>query len=223
MGEVKMPGKLIVLEGTDASGKSTQFKLLCDRLRADGYDFRTVTFPRYKEDSSVLIRQYLNGDFGSKPEDVNAYTASIFFAVDRCASYLSDWREYYQNGGLLVLDRYTTSNAVHQGAKMDEAERQAFFKWLFDFEYGKLELPAPDQVFFLDMPISCAAELLAKREGKQIDIHEHDLDYLEKCHTAAVQAAELFGWHSIKCGENGNIRSIEDIHEELYARVTQML
>ena len=218
-----MPGKLIVLEGTDASGKSTQFKLLCERLRAEGCDFRTVAFPRYTEDSSVLLRMYLNGDFGKKPGDVNAYTASVFFAVDRCASYLGDWREYYQNGGTLLLDRYTTSNAVHQGAKMTADAREAFFKWLFDFEYNLLGLPAPDHVFLLDMPIACAAELLAKREGKTIDIHEHDLGYLESCHTAACHAAELFSWQSIKCTENNHIRSIEDIHSELYSRVREVL
>jgi len=218
-----MPGKLIVLEGTDASGKSTQFKLLCDRLREEKCQFRTVTFPRYSEESSSLIRMYLNGDFGKKPEDVNAHTASVFFAVDRCASYLSDWREYYNNGGLLLLDRYTTSNAVHQGAKMSREKREEFYKWLFDFEYNLLGLPAPDHVFLLDMPISCAAKLLEKREGKQIDIHEHDLEYLEQCHDAACQAADLFSWHRIKCTENNHIRSIEDIHSELYARVREVL
>lgn len=218
-----MSGKLIVLEGTDASGKSTQFKLLCDRLRAENRDFRTVTFPRYQEESSALIRMYLNGDFGKNPDDVNPYAASAFFAVDRCASFLSDWRDYYNNGGLLLLDRYTTSNAVHQAAKMSEEKWEEFFNWLFNFEYKLLGLPAPDHVFFIDMPISCAAQLLAKREGKQIDIHEHDLDYLEKCHKAASKAADLFSWHRIKCAENNNIRTIEDIHSELYTRVSEVL
>ncbi len=218
-----MPGKLIVLEGTDASGKSTQFKLLCDRLREEGCEFKTVTFPRYNEESSALIRMYLNGDFGKKPDDVNAHTASIFFAVDRCASYLSDWREYYEAGGLLILDRYTTSNAVHQGAKMDKEERAEFFNWLFDLEYNLLGLPSPDHVFLLDMPISCASELLAQREGKQIDIHEHDIEYLQQCYESAAQAADIFSWHSIKCTENNHIRTIEDIHSELYARVQEVL
>ncbi len=218
-----MPGKLIVLEGTDASGKSTQFKLLCNRLREEKCEFKTVTFPRYNEESSALIRMYLNGDFGKKPEDVNAHTASVFFAVDRCASYLSDWREYYQSGGLLILDRYTTSNAVHQGAKMSEEKRAEFFNWLFDLEYNLLGLPAPDHVFLLDMPISCAAELLAQREGKQIDIHEHDMGYLQQCYESAAQAAQMFSWHSIKCTENNHIRTIEDIHSELYTRVREVL
>lgn len=218
-----MAGKLIVLEGTDASGKSTQFNLLCERLKADGRQFRTVTFPRYKEESSALIRMYLNGDFGRNPDDVNPYAASAFFAVDRCASYLSDWREYYNNGGLLVLDRYTTSNAVHQSAKMPQEKREAFLKWLFDFEYNLLGLPAPDHVFLLDMPIKCSAELIANRSGKSVDIHEQDLVYLEQCHSAACWAAELFSWERIKCAENNHIRSIEDIHTELYEKVCNVL
>lgn len=218
-----MKGKLIILEGTDASGKSTQFELLCSRLRQREVNFKTVAFPRYEEESSALIRMYLGGAFGEHPDDVNAYAASTFFAVDRYASYQTDWREYYQSGGLMLLDRYTTSNAVHQAAKLPERERADFCRWLFDFEYRLMGLPAPDHVFFLDMPIRFAAQLIAAREGKVVDIHEHDLTYLEQCYETARQAVELFGWHRINCVENDHIKSIAAIHEDIFSRVCAAL
>ncbi len=218
-----MKGKLIILEGTDASGKSTQFRKLTERLTADGIVFKTVTFPRYQEDSSVLVRMYLGGEFGSNPNDVNAYMASTFFAVDRCASYLKDWRDYYENGGILVLDRYTTSNAVHQASKMEAGEREKFIKWLFHFEYELLGLPAPDAVFLLDMPIEQSAKLMQNREGKTCDIHELDLAYLQECRDTASLVAKLYGWEKIPCTENGELRTIEAIHEELYQRVLRRI
>ena len=129
-----MSGKLIVFEGTDGSGKSTQFRLVCEALRARGQEFRTMVFPRYQEESSALVRLYLGGKFGSHPSDVNAYAASTFYAVDRYAGYRQDWGGYYENGGLMVADRYTTSNAVHQASKLPPEEREEFFRWLADFE-----------------------------------------------------------------------------------------
>lgn len=218
-----MKGKLIILEGTDASGKSTQFRKLTERLREDGVEFRTVTFPRYKEESSVLVRMYLNGAFGENPNDVNAYMASTFFAVDRCASYLQDWRTYYENGGTLVLDRYTTSNAVHQASKMPCEERETFIRWLFHFEYELLGLPAPDAVFLLDMPVEQSAKLMQNREGKTCDIHELDLGYLQECRDTAALAARLYGWESVPCTANGNLRGIDEIHEELYQKVLRRI
>lgn len=218
-----MKGKLIILEGTDASGKSTQFRKLTERLQAEGVDFRTVTFPRYQEDSSVLVRMYLGGEFGKNPNDVNAYMASTFFAVDRCASYLKDWRVYYENSGTLVLDRYTTSNAVHQASKMPREEREAFVRWLFEFEYELLGLPTPDAVFLLDMPVEQSAKLMEHREGKTCDIHELDLAYLSECRDTAALVARLYGWEKIPCTENGILRSIDEIHEELYRKVLRRI
>ena len=148
-----MAGRLIVFEGTDGSGKSTQFHLACQALKAAGREFRTCVYPQYQEESSALIRMYLGGKFGTHPSDVNAYAASTFFAVDRYAGYKQHWGSHYENGGLMLLDRYTTSNAVHQSSKLSPAEREAFFRWLADFEYGALGLPAPDLVLWLDMPI----------------------------------------------------------------------
>ena len=218
-----MAGKLLILEGTDASGKSTQFEMLCARLSREGREFRTVAFPRYQEESSALVRLYLDGAFGSDPADVNAYAASTFFAVDRYASYKTDWGEYYRSGGTMLLDRYTTSNAVHQASKLPEAEREGFCRWLFDFEYRLLGLPEPDAVFYLDMPVFFAAELLKSRKGKQIDIHEHDLGYLEQCRETGLQVAGLFGWRCISCADGDHIKSREAIHEELYRRVCAAL
>ena len=139
-----MQGKLIVFEGTDGSGKSTQFRLLCERtLEREGRPFRRLIFPQYQEPSSALLQMYLNGEFGPHPSDVNPYAASTFYAVDRYASWKKVWGEYYRGGGLVLSDRYTTSNAVHQACKLPEPEWEGFFQWLYDFEYGKLGLPRP--------------------------------------------------------------------------------
>ena len=190
-------GKLIVFEGVDGSGKSTQYERLCGYLKAQGVSFRNLVFPRYSEPSSALIRMYLAGEFGDKPGDVNAYAASAFFAVDRYASYIQDWREYYQSGGLIVTDRYTTSNAVHQASKLNPGEREGFLHWLSDFEYGRMGLPAPDLVLFVDVELETALAHLRRREAEthtQADIHERDDSYLAASIEAARTAAKLYGW-----------------------------
>lgn len=219
-------GKLIVLEGTDGSGKSTQFALLKKRLEDEGTVFHTLVFPRYNEPSSSLIRMYLSGEFGSEPGDVNAYAASIFYAVDRYASYRMDWLDWYANGGLILSDRYTTSNAVHQGAKVSDAERPAFFRWLCDLEYEKMGLPKPDLVLYLDMPTELTEGLMRKREtstNTKADIHEKDLDYLRHCRKTGLEAAEALGWTVVSCARHGAIRTIEDIHEELYQTIKRCM
>ena len=214
-----MAGKLIVFEGTDGSGKSTQFSLACEALKGAGREFRTCRYPQYAEESSALVRMYLGGQFGSRPSDVNAYAASSFYAVDRYAGYKKHWGTFYEDGGLMVLDRYTTSNAVHQASKMPPEERDDFFRWLAEFEYGDLGLPEPDLVFWLDMPIELAVVNLRRRESDTnttADIHEVDTAYLISCHDAAAQAAKFYGWHRIACAdENGNLRTMEDIHREI--------
>lgn len=219
-------GKLIVLEGTDGSGKSTQFALLKKRLEDEGIVFHTLVFPRYNEPSSSLIRMYLNGEFGSEPGDVNAYAASIFYAVDRYASYRMDWKDWYETGGLILSDRYTTSNAVHQGAKVPDEERPAFFRWLCELEYEKMGLPKPDLVLYLDMPTELTETLMRKRESDthtHADIHEKDLDYLRHCRRTGLEAAEALGWKRVSCAKNGVIRPIEEIHEELYQTVRRCM
>ena len=192
-------GKLIVFEGTDGSGKSTQFELLAKRLEAEQIGFQRLRFPQYEEPSSALIRMYLGGAFGDDPEAVNAYAASTFYAVDRYASYQCVWKDYYQGGGFVVSDRYTTSNAVHQGSKVPEGERAEFFRWLYDLEYDRMGLPRPDLVVLLDMPVELSEQLMRKREkstGTHADIHERDEDYLKKCRDVALHAAKYYGWRS---------------------------
>ena len=219
-------GKLIVIEGTDGSGKSTQFRLLTQRLEAEGKTFQKLVFPQYAEESSALIRMYLGGEFGKKPSDVNAYAASAFYAVDRYASYKKVWGEYFENGGLILSDRYTTSNAVHQASK-EPAERQGeFLKWLYEFEYDKLGLPAPDRVIYLDVPTDFTEQMMRRREADtntKADIHEQDMDYLATCRRTGKAAAEFYGWTVISCVKDGVMRSIEDIHEEIYRHVAACL
>ena len=222
-----MSGKMIVFEGTDGSGKSTQFKLLCDRVNREGKSFRQLVFPRYDQPSSALIRMYLGGEFGKNPGDVNPYAASAFYAVDRYASLKQDWGDYYQEGGLILTDRYTTSNAVHQGAKCSPEERPDFLRWLDDFEHNKLGLPRADLVLYLDMPTERSIELLRSREASthtKADIHELDTGYLALCRKSALQAAEILGWTVIPCvNERGELRTIEEIHQQLWALVQPML
>ena len=219
-------GKLIVIEGTDGSGKSTQFKKLTERVTAEGIEFQKLVFPQYSEPSSALIRMYLGGEFGTDPSDVNAYAASSFYAVDRYASYKMDWGKWYEEGGLVLSDRYTTSNAVHQASKEPEEKQAAFLQWLYDFEYNKLGLPRPDLTIYLDVPTDFTEKLLRGREADtntKADIHEKDMEYLATCRKTGKKAAEFYGWTVIHCVKDGAMRSIEDIHQEIYNHVKQCL
>ena len=219
-------GKLIVIEGTDGSGKSTQFRLLSERLERDGVVFKHIVFPRYDQESSALIRMYLGGDFGTKPLDVNAYAASSFYAVDRYASYKMDWGKWYEDGGVVLSDRYTTSNAVHQASKEPKELQADFLKWLYDFEYDKLGLPRPDLTLYLDVPTDFTERLMRHREHEtntKADIHEKDTSYLATCRKTGRMAAEYYGWTVIQCVKDDAMRSIEDIHEEIYRYVMKCL
>lgn len=222
-----MSGKLIVFEGTDGSGKSTQYARLCERLEQEGIQFQRLVFPQYDKPSSALLRMYLGGEFGSHPEDVNAYAASAFYAVDRYASWKQEWGGFYQGGGLVLADRYITSNAVHQAAKVPPEERAAFFDWLYDFECDKLGLPRPDLVIYLDMPTEKAVENLRSREAAthtKADIHEVDTAYLALCRETALQAADYLGWTRIRCVDDaGALRSIGDLHGEIWELVKTIL
>ena len=219
-------GKLIVIEGLDGSGKGTQAEELVKNLAARGEPVRKISFPNYASDSSALVKMYLGGQFGTDPKDVNAYAASTFFAVDRFASFKQDWGGFYAQGGILVADRYTTSNAVHQASKEPEEKRAAFLGWLYDFEYNKLGLPKPDLVIYLDVPTDYTERLLRHRESEtntHADIHEQDLDYLASCRQCGKTAADYYGWTVIQCVQGGVMRSIEDIHEEIYRHVAACL
>ena len=219
-------GKLIVIEGTDGSGKSTQFKLLTERIAREGHEFQRLVFPQYQEESYALIRMYLGGQFGTKPSDVSAYAASAFYAVDRYASYKKVWGQWYEEGGLVLSDRYTTSNAVHQASKEPEEKQADFLKWLYEFEYDKLGLPAPDLVIYLDVPTDYTEKMMRSREAAtntHADIHEQDLQYLATCRRTGKAAAKFYNWTVINCVRDDAMRSIEDIHEEIYRHVLNCL
>jgi dTMP kinase len=219
-------GKLIVFEGTDGSGKATQSKLLLQRLRDEGTDCRALTFPRYGEPSAAAVELYLGGKLGEKPGDVNAYAASTFYAVDRFCSYRQDWGGFYERGGVLIADRYTTSNAVHQASKLPREARGAYLDWLFDFEYRLLGLPQPTAVFYLDVPTELTERMMRSREAAThtaADIHEKDEAYLRACREAGEQLVGDYGWLRVDCSRNGEMRGIADIHGEIYARVKALL
>jgi dTMP kinase len=218
-------GKVIVIEGSDGSGKATQTKKLFDRLAEDGFSIRKVEYPNYGSDSSALVKMYLGGEFGSRPDDVNPYAASSFYAVDRYASYKKEWEEFYFAGGIVLADRYTTANMVHQASKIDDsALRESFLDWLWDYEFVKLGLPVPDCVIFLDVDPSCSRRLMENRSNKingeqDKDIHEKDPVFLQKSHASACLVAEKYGWIRVSCLDSGELREIDDIHEEIYSRV----
>ena len=221
-------GKLITIEAGDGSGKATQTKALYDRLLAEGYQVLKVEYPDYQSESSALVRMYLGGEFGQQAENVSAYGASAFFAVDRYASYLLKWRQAYESGWIILADRYTTSNMVHQAVKLkDSAEREEFLTWLWDFEFGRLLLPVPDRVIYLDMPPEISDRLInsraAKDSSRQKDIHEKDTSYLHHCHRAYNEVAEKYGWVKISCAQQGNLRTVQDIHEDVYQAVKEIL
>lgn len=221
-----MQGRLIVFEGTDGSGKATQTALLCQTLAERGIPFRRLEFPRYQEESSALIRLYLAGAFGNKPEDVNAYAASTFYSVDRYASYRQDWGPFYENGGLVIADRYTTSNAVHQTPKLPPEQREQFLDWLFDFEYRLLGLPRPSRVVYLDVPTELSEQMMRRREQQThttADIHEQDEAYLRACRESAELIVRRCGWEKISCAQNGALRPAEEIHREVLQRLEGLL
>ena len=223
---MKAMGKLIVLEGIDGSGKSAQYRRLTARFDREGLGYHSIVFPRYSEESSALIRMYLNGDFGSKPEDVNPCAASIFYAVDRYASYMTDWKDRYNAGAVILSDRYTTSNAVHQGAKLPAAEQPAFFDWLYDLEYVKLGLPEPDLVIFLDVDIATSERRMAHRReknGTSGDIHENDAEYLQHCLDTGRRAAKHYGWRIVDFMKDGAEREADEKHEEIFEIVKGVL
>ncbi|MBQ9844769.1 MAG: deoxynucleoside kinase [Oscillospiraceae bacterium] len=219
-------GKLIVIEGLDGSGKATQANLLFEKLQRNKFEVKKVTFPDYASDSSAPVRMYLGGKLSDKPDGVNAYAASSFYAVDRYISFKTNWEKFYNDGGIVVADRYTTSNGVHQCSKLPMEAWNGFMDWLYDFEYNKISIPKPDAVIYLDMSPEVSQKLMSKRylgdESKK-DIHEKDKEYLEKSRKAAYFCVSHDNWTRIKCDDGENPLTIEEIADKIFEVVSKVL
>ena len=218
-------GKLFVIDGTDGSGKQTQFEKLKERLNKDGVEYKTVSFPNYDSPSSSLVKMYLSGEFGTDAQKISPYIASTFYAADRYATFETGYKKYYEDGGIILADRYTTASMVHQAGKIkNKEERDKFLKWLWDFEFKLYGLPIPTEVFFLNMPTEKALELMKDRKNKfdenaKKDIHERNEIHMRDAYNAACEVAKEYNWYEIKCMKNNKLRTIEDIHEEIYEEV----
>lgn len=214
-------GKLIVIEGVDASGKATQTGLLFEYLKNKNEKTVKIEFPDYESESSGLVKMYLRGEFGKNAEDVNPYVASTFFAADRFASYKTKWGKLYEDGYTVIADRYVTANMLHQASKFDNIEDKVkFIEWLYDFEYNLYNLPKPDLKLFLNVPPEVSFELMRDRLNKftdeeEKDIHESDKEYLKKTYENAIYIAKNYGFEIVNCVKDGKLRTIEDIQEEI--------
>ncbi|MFR8104784.1 MAG: dTMP kinase [Clostridia bacterium] len=224
-----MMGKLFVIEGTDGSGKQTQVEKLTQRLTENNMKYMKLSFPRYESESSSLVKMYLAGKFGENAKDVSPYIASTFYAADRYATYKTVFEKYYNDGGIIIADRYTTANMVHQAGKIkDEKEREKFLNWLWDFEFNLYGIPVPTEVFFLNMPPEYALELMKNRENKithesKKDIHEKDKEHIKDSYLAACDLVKKYNWYEIQCVKDNKIRTIEEIHEEIYQEIVKQL
>ncbi len=223
-------GKLFVIDGTDGSGKQTQFNRLEERFKKEGIDYKTVSFPNYESRSSSLVKMYLSGEFGENAKEISPYIASTFYAVDRYATFQTGYKKYYEDGGIILADRYTTANMVHQSGKIkDKEERKKFLDWLLDFEFNLYGLPRPTEAFFLNMPPDYALKLIENRKNKftheqKKDIHERDRSHIIDSYNAACNLVnEYDNWYEIKCVKDGQIRTVEDIHEEIFSVIKKYL
>ena len=218
--------KLIVIEGLDGSGKSTQLELLISALEKDGKRVRKIKLPDYESPSSTLVKMYLGGEFGKDPNAVNAYAAGAFYAVDRYASFTLDWKSDYESDKIIVADRYATSNSIYQTEKIAEADWDSYLDWSADFEYNKLGIPKPDAVIYLDMPVDISQKLMTGRYGgneSKKDVHEADVAFLEKCRKSALYADSRQGWQIVECSNGKEPYSIEKIHNEIMKIVDEEL
>lgn len=210
--------KLIIIEGLDGCGKSTQTGLLENYLKTEKVNYRKIKLPDYNSPSSTLVKMYLGGEFGKNPSDVNAYAAGAFYAVDRFASFKQSWETDYNNGTLIIADRYATSNSIYQMEKISKDKWDEYLEWSTDFEYNKIGIPKPDMVIFLDMPVEISQKLMTSRyngEEEKKDVHEADTQYLNKCRESALYAAKKQGWIVIPCSDGKAPLDIDVIHNRI--------
>lgn len=217
--------KLAVIEGLDGCGKSTQFELCAKRIAEKGIAVKAISFPDYKQPSSVLVRMYLDGKLSGSADEINAYAAASFYAVDRYASFKQFWEKDYNEGTFILAARYVTSNLIYQMSKLSKKYWDEFTDWLYDYEYKRLGLPMPDKVIFLDMPLEVSQKLLAARyqgdEGKK-DIHEANMEYMTRCREAAYFSAKKLGWEMIDCSDGKAPLAIEDINKKLMDKLGEL-
>ncbi len=224
-----MKGLIISIEGTDGAGKHTQQQLLFNDLKELGYPVVAQSFPDYDSEGCGPVKMYLNGEFGKNSNSLDAYQASALYAVDRLCTYQKALKEHYENGSILLFDRYVQSNFIHQCSKIDEMNKKLeFIKWEEDFEYGLLKLPKPDLIFFIEMPVEKSIELAKARaeykSGENKDIHEEDTEYMTRSYNNGLSLAKQLGWNIIHCvDKNDNIKHIEDIHKEIMEIATEFL
>ncbi len=222
-------GKLFVIEGTDSSGKQTQLEELKRRFEKEKIEYKSVSFPNYESNSSELVKIYLSGELAENPKEISPYIASTFYAADRYVTFKREYEKYYNNGGIILADRYTTSNMVHQAGKIEDAEeRKKFLDWLWDFEFNLYGLPVPTQVIFLNMPTEYAIKLMKNRKNKftneeKKDIHERNLEHLKDAYNEALKVSKKYNWYEIKCIKDNRIRTIDDIHEEIFKEIKKFL
>lgn len=219
-------GKLIVIDGLDGSGKTTQFELIQKILSDRGIFVKAISFPEYDKPSSTLVKMYLGGEFSKNAEDVNAYASSSFYAVDRYASYKLYWEKDYLDNKLILASRYVSSNAIHQMVKLPEEEWEDYLNWLIDYEHIKMDIPKADKVIFLDMPIEISQKLLSQRyngdENKK-DIHESNIEYLHRCRKSALFAAEKLGWSVVTCSDGENALPTNEISEKIMKIIDEVI
>ncbi len=211
-------GYIIVIEGTDGSGKQTQATKLYERLVAKGLKVIRQSFPNYDSPSSAPVKMYLGGELCERAEQLDAYQTSSLFAVDRLCTYMKDLKAHYDAGGIIILDRYTQSNMLHQAGKIkDIAERDKYLDWLDNFEFNELKLPRANKVIFLDVPPEVSMRLARERgelkSGTAKDIQEQDAQHLIDAYNSGKYVAQKYDWNIIDCVNAGNIKSIEEIHE----------
>ncbi len=214
-------GLIISIEGTDGAGKHTQQQLLFKDLKEMGFDVVDQAFPNYDSSSSAPVKMYLAGEFGNSSNSLNAYQASVLYAVDRMCTYKKSLENHYNDGKIILFDRYVQSNFIHQCSKIDDIqEKMRFIEWEENLEYNTLGLPRPDLIFFIEMPVEKSLELAHARAeyktGETKDIHEEDTSYMEKSYKNGLTLATKLGWNLIHCvDDEGNVKSIDTIHEEI--------